>query len=62
MNGHSDILIIGGGIAGMTAALYAARANLSVRIVEKEVCGGLVNWCKGSETFGFCKPSGDKKH
>ena len=44
MNGHSDILIIGSGIAGMTAALYAARANLSVRIVEKEVCGGLVNW------------------
>lgn len=44
MNGHSDVLIIGGGIGGMTAALYAARANLSVRIVEKEVCGGLVNW------------------
>ena len=44
MNGQSDILIIGGGIGGMTAALYAARANLSVRIVEKEVCGGLVNW------------------
>lgn len=44
MNGHSDILIIGGGIGGMTAALYAARTNLSVRIVEKEVCGGLVNW------------------
>ena len=44
MNGHSDILIIGGGIGGMTTALYAARANLSVRIVEKEVCGGLVNW------------------
>jgi thioredoxin reductase (NADPH) len=40
----SDLLIIGGGITGMTAAIYAARANLSVTILEKEVCGGLVNW------------------
>ncbi len=39
-----DLLIIGGGIAGMTAAIYAARANLSVCLLEKEVCGGLVNW------------------
>ncbi|MCG2763551.1 MAG: FAD-dependent oxidoreductase [Desulfarculaceae bacterium] len=39
-----DIIIIGGGICGMTAAIYAARANLKVLIVEKEVCGGLVNW------------------
>jgi thioredoxin reductase (NADPH) len=38
-----DILIIGGGIAGMTAAIYAARANMSVMILEKEICGGLVN-------------------
>lgn len=38
-----DVIIIGGGIAGMTAAIYAARANLSTVIVEKEVCGGLVN-------------------
>ena len=44
MNGHSDILIIGGGIAGRTAALYAARANPSVRIEGKDVGGGLVNW------------------
>ncbi|SHN59725.1 NAD(P)/FAD-dependent oxidoreductase [Desulfovibrio litoralis] len=40
----SNLLIIGGGITGMTAAIYAARANLSVTILEKEVCGGLVNW------------------
>lgn len=39
-----DIFIIGGGICGMTAAIYAARANLSVGIIEKDVCGGLVNW------------------
>ena len=41
---ESDILIIGGGICGMTAAIYAARANLRVRILEKQICGGLVNW------------------
>lgn len=40
----SDLLIIGGGITGMTAAIYAARTNLSVTILEKDVCGGLVNW------------------
>lgn len=38
-----DIVILGGGIAGMTAAIYTARANLSTVIIEKEVCGGLVN-------------------
>ena len=36
-----DVLIIGGGICGMTAAIYAARANLSVCILEKQICGGL---------------------
>ncbi len=39
-----DVLIIGGGICGMTAAIYAARANLRTCILEKDVCGGLVNW------------------
>lgn len=46
-----DIIIIGGGISGMTAAIYAARANLTVCIVEKEVCGGLVNWTHTVENF-----------
>lgn len=39
-----DLVIIGGGICGMTAAIYAARANIHTCILEQQVCGGLVNW------------------
>ena len=37
-----DIVIIGGGPAGLTAALYAARDKFSVLIIEKAVMGGLI--------------------
>lgn len=46
-----DILILGGGIAGMTAAIFAARANLKSIIIEKKVCGGLANWASKIENF-----------
>ncbi|MBI4763652.1 MAG: FAD-dependent oxidoreductase [Deltaproteobacteria bacterium] len=46
-----DLIIIGGGIAGMTAAIYAARANLKTAIVERQVCGGLVNSTYVIENF-----------
>ena len=36
----SDLLIIGGGPAGYTAALYAARAGLDVAVIEKMSIGG----------------------
>lgn len=46
-----DVVIIGGGVCGMTSAIYAARANLSVCILEKEVCGGLVNYTNVVENY-----------
>ncbi|MBR5232290.1 MAG: FAD-dependent oxidoreductase [Clostridia bacterium] len=38
----ADILIIGGGMAGLTAALYALRAGKSALILEKETFGGQI--------------------
>jgi thioredoxin reductase (NADPH) len=37
-----DVMIIGGGGAGLTAALYASRANLSTVLFEKLVPGGQI--------------------
>lgn len=39
-----DVIIVGGGMAGLTAAAYVARAGKSVLLLEKNnKCGGLVN-------------------
>ena len=35
-----DLIIIGGGVAGMTAAIYASRAGMSALIIEKGGFGG----------------------
>ena len=37
-----DIIVIGGGAAGMTAALYAKRSGKTVKIFEKESFGGQI--------------------
>ena len=45
-----DLMIIGGGPAGMTAAVYTARKKLSAMLLSKDV-GGQVNWTLGIENY-----------
>jgi thioredoxin reductase (NADPH) len=49
-----DVVIIGGGPAGLTAGLYTARARLSSLLIEKALIGGLMTNAERIETFpGF---------
>jgi thioredoxin reductase (NADPH) len=41
-NPKYDVVIIGGGPAGLSAALYAGRDKLSTLIIEKGIMGGLI--------------------
>jgi thioredoxin reductase (NADPH) len=54
MNKTHDILIIGGGPAGLTAGLYAARARMDVVLLEKAMPGGQILITDRIENFpGF---------
>jgi thioredoxin reductase (NADPH) len=59
-NGIFDILIIGGGPAGMTAALYAARAGKKPCIIDKTGFGGQIIHSPKVENFpGTLEMSGN---
>ena len=56
-----DIIVIGAGPAGLTAAIYAARAGKSVLILEKETFGGQITHSPKVENYpGFCEMSGNQ--
>ncbi len=56
-----DIIIIGGGPAGLTAALYACRANKSVLVMEKAAFGGQITYSPKVENIpGFVSLTGNE--
>ena len=56
-----DTVIIGAGPAGLTAAIYARRANKSVLILEKESFGGQITYSPKVENYpGFKAISGSE--
>ena len=55
----TDIIIIGGGIAGLTAAVYALRSGKSVLLFEKKAYGGQISQSHAVENYpGFKNISG----
>jgi len=54
-----DIIVVGAGPAGLTAALYARRAEKSVLIIEKSTFGGQITHSPRVENYpGFAIASG----
>lgn len=50
-----DIIIIGGGCAGLTAAIYAARAGKQVLVFESDAVGGQISTSPKVENFPSIK-------
>jgi thioredoxin reductase (NADPH) len=54
MDNRYEIIIIGGGPAGLTAGIYAARARLNTLLIEKMLVGGQIATADMVENFpGF---------
>ncbi|HPO51751.1 MAG TPA: FAD-dependent oxidoreductase [bacterium] len=49
-----DVIVIGAGPAGISAGIYAARANMSFMVIEKMYPGGKLVWIEKIENYpGF---------
>ena len=56
-----DIIVVGAGPAGLTAAIYALRADKSVLILEKSTFGGQITYSPQIENYpGFIQMSGNE--
>ena len=57
-----DILIIGGGPAGLSAAIYAARAGMNTLVIEKGVPGGQIIYTAELENYPGLEKSTNGTH
>ncbi len=56
-----DVIVVGGGPAGLTAGLYACRANKSVLIIDKASFGGQITFSPKVENIpGFLSLTGNE--
>ncbi len=56
---ETDLVIVGGGPAGLTAAIYAARMGLQTTVLEAETIGGVATTAKKIENYpGFLSVTG----
>ena len=46
-----DVVVIGAGIAGITASIYLKRANKDVLLIEKGMIGGIINKTSSIENY-----------
>jgi len=59
MMNRYDAIVVGAGVAGMTAAIYLKRSNLNVLLLEREMPGGQLNKTTEIENYpGFTKVNG----
>ena len=59
MKENYDVIIIGSGIAGMTAGIYLKRGGLNPLIIEENAPGGILNKINMIENYpGFTKTDG----